>query len=126
MPVIYVPHLLQESKLIMIEYNEYDLLELFESEPKIAGEGKAGRYEYEKLDKNGFQFKLYFSLYDDLGSITLRYRDLHIPIFEMNLTHIESIICTGDRLTIQQKNNSKKVVAYFKPNYIVNFEEKVT
>lgn len=42
----------------MIEYDEYELLELFESEPKLMGEPEIKMYDYKKSDDDGFTLNL--------------------------------------------------------------------
>ena len=108
----------------MLKYNEYELLELFEAEPRIIDE-EAGMYEYKKNDAFGFTLAMTIFLYDEFCSLTLNYKDLKYPIFELGFDGVNNIKCKEDKLIIQQSNNSKNVVIYFKPNYFLRFEERL-
>lgn len=106
--------------------NQYELLELFENDPKILGEKEAGIYEYKRKDTYGFTLKMCIFLYDEYCSLTLSYKDFKTPIFDMGFNKINSIKCKDDKLIIRQAGNPKNIVVYFKPNYTLDFEEQLT
>ncbi len=103
--------------------NKFDLLELFECEPKII-DNEAGMYEYRKDDSHGFSLRLCIFLYDEFCSITLTHRDLKTPLFELGFEKIENIKCKENRLIIEQTGNPKNIVVHFKPNYTLAFEDR--
>jgi hypothetical protein len=104
--------------------DKYELLELFESEPKIIDE-EAGEHEYKKEDAFGFTLKMIIFLYDEFCGLTLNHKDLKYPIFDLGFDNINRIKCKDDKLIIQQANNTKNVVVYFKPNYTLKFEDRL-
>lgn len=104
--------------------DKYELLELFENEPKVFDE-EVGIYEYERTDAHGFVFTMNLILCEGRCSITLKHKDLKYPIFDLGLDEVNSIKCKEDKLIIQQTNNSKNVVIYFKPNYFLRFEDRL-
>lgn len=110
----------------MIEHDKYELLALFESEPKIMGEEEIRRYRYERQDEYGFTLKLYFSFYEGFSSLTLSHRDLKVQIFDLGFENVEKIVCTEDKLILQQTGNHKDIVVYFKPSYSLVFEDRVS
>ena len=105
--------------------DKYELLELFESEPKII-DNDAGIYSYQKTDIHEFTLAMTIFLYDNFCSLTLKHKDLKYPLFELGFDKIDCIKCKDDKLIIQQSNMSKNVVVYFKPNYFLRFEEQIT
>jgi hypothetical protein len=109
--------------LIMV--NEYELLELFESEPKVLGDKKAGIYEYQKTCSHGFTFRLCLFLYDEYCSISLYHKDLKTPIFDLGFDKVTNIKCKDNRLIIDQTGNPKNIVVHFKPNYTLVFEDRI-
>jgi hypothetical protein len=104
--------------------DKYELLELFESEPRVIDE-EAGMYEYKKEDAFGFTLKMTIFLYDGFCSLTLRYKNFEIPIFDLGFDKIDCIKCKEDKLIIQQSNNPKNVVVHFKPNYFLRLEDRL-
>jgi hypothetical protein len=109
--------------LIMIEYDEYELIELFGSIPKVIDK-EVGIYEYEHLDIYEFKCNLHFCVYDEYCSISLYYKNFANPVFDLGFNNIEKIRCANDKLIIQQKNNPEDIVIYFKPTYTLKFEER--
>ncbi len=108
----------------MIGYNEYDLLELFESEPKLAANEDVGMYKYSRKDEHGFTFELYMSVYDEYCSLSLYHKDLKTSIFDIGFDNINDIKCKENRLIIEQAENPKNIVVHFKPNYTLAFEDR--
>jgi hypothetical protein len=105
--------------------DKYDLLELFECNPKIIGDEAAGIYEYQKQDVYGFTLRLCLFLYDDYCSLTLSHKDLSTPLFELGFNNINNITSKENRLIIDQTGNPKNIVLHFKPNYTLRFEDRI-
>lgn len=104
--------------------DQYDLLELFESEPKIIDE-QICIYEYKKQDSHGFIFTMYLNYYDEFCSLTLEHKNLKTPIFDLRYNNVNNIEAKNDNLVINQTNKYQKIVIYFKPNYTLSFEEPI-
>ena len=104
--------------------DKYELLELFESEPKIIDE-EAGEYEYKKEDVFGFTLEMAIFLYDAHCSLTLKHKALKYPIFDLGFDKIDYIKCKDEKLFIHQAGSKKDVVVYFKPNYTFAFEDSL-
>lgn len=104
-----------------INYNEYELLELFCSEPNVIDKN-AGIFLYNTKDKFGFKFALYFSIYDKQVTIRLSHNDLANPIFDISLNDVGKIGADSERLCIYRKSNNPIVVVYFKPSFTLAIE----
>lgn len=104
-----------------INYDEYELLELFCSDPNVIDKD-AGIFLYDTKDKFGFKFTLYFSIYDRQVAIRLSHNDLINPIFDIALTDVEKIEADSEKLSIYRKSHNLKVVVYFKPNFTLAIE----
>jgi hypothetical protein len=109
----------------MIYYNEYELLELFESEPTIIGEAEVCIFKYAKIDKYDFTFTMSLYVFEETCILSLFHKDLKYPIFDISFDKIENIKCKDDKLIIQQRDNTKNIVVYFKPNYTFAFEDRL-
>lgn len=107
-----------------IKYDEYELLELFANEPIAIDEKETGIFLYNQEDSYGFKLSMYISIYEYTCSISLSHRDLTKPIFDIGLNDVKCIKGKNDRLVIQQSDEEKDVVVYFKPNYALTFEKR--
>lgn len=105
--------------------DQYELLELFENEPKVFDE-EAGICECKRMDGHGFVFAMNLILCEGLCSLTLKHKDLKYPLFELGFDKVDSIKCKEDKLIIQQANTTKNIVVYFKPNYFLRFEDRLS
>jgi hypothetical protein len=108
----------------MIEYQEYELLELFESEPIVINKD-ACIYTYKHTDKFEFRLELYFSAYDQCYSISLWYKNFANSLFDIGFNNVKKIVCQKDKLIIEQENKEKDAVVYFTPTYTFTFEERL-
>jgi hypothetical protein len=108
---------------MFIQYDEYELLILFENEPIELNEKDSGIYVYNHEDLQCFRLSMYMSIYGQVCCLNLSYKNLHIPIFDISLTDVEYIKSKGDRLVIKQSNMKHVVVIYFKPNFSLVFEK---
>jgi hypothetical protein len=107
----------------MIEYDEYDLLELFENEPKMPYEEDVGIYEYTRKDAHGYTFKMNLYAYDATCILSLFHENLKFTLYEIDFQKVETIDCKEDKLFIHQANSKDDIVVYFKPTYTLRFEE---
>ena len=102
------------------------LAELFESEPKIIGDDLSGVYSYDRKDEYGFTLIMHFFISEKHCSLSLWYKDFKKPIFDIGFDKISAIKCKENKLIIQQTDNPKNIVVYFKPHYALTFEEQST
>ncbi len=109
---------------MFIKYDEYELLELFTSEPAVINEKEAGVFLYTQEDTHGFKLSMYMSIYEYVCSISLNHKDLSKPIFDIGLNEVKCIKAKKDRLIIQQNGKEQDVIIYFKPNYALTFEKR--
>ncbi|MPQ44729.1 hypothetical protein [Clostridium tarantellae] len=58
-----------------IKYGEYDMLELFNSEPVSIGSIETGELIYSYRNNNDFSLILYINVYAQLSEITLSYKE---------------------------------------------------
>jgi len=109
---------------MFINYDEYELLELFASEPIEINEKDVGIFLYNREDSQGFKLSMYMSIYEQVCSISLSYKDLAKPIFDIALNDVECVKSKGDRLIIRQNDKKHDVIIYFMPNYALLFEKQ--
>jgi len=109
---------------MFIKYDEYELLELFASEPVEINEKEAGIFLYKQEDSHGFKLSMYMSIYEHVCSISLSYKDLVKPIFDIALNEVKCVKSKDDRLIIRQNDKEHDAIIYFKPNYALTFEKQ--
>lgn len=98
-------------------YDKYQLLELFESEPKVMDEN-AEIYLYSTLNKYGFKLDLYLSTYDMNVVITLKYKEINYPIFDISLSEVTKVDVSYKKLSVYKNNGIDPVVVIsFEPNF---------
>lgn len=105
-----------------IEYDEYELLELFCNEPISIHEKEAGMFIYSKQDSFGFKLIMNLSIYEKNCSICLTHKDLIKPIFDIKFDDVKRIKGESDKLIIYLENDGRNVIVYFKPNFILEIE----
>lgn len=98
-------------------YDEYELLELFESEPEELFQEGAGFYMYKKVDKLGFQLLLYISQYEHKCDVSLSNDMYRWTIFEFELYHIESIRNENECLKIRANSGKTEIDIQCKPHF---------
>lgn len=98
-------------------YDEYELLELFESEPEELYQEGAGFYMYSKIDKLGFQILLYISQYENKCIVSLSNDIYNWTIFDFELYFIESIRNENECLKIRGNSGKTEVDIQFKPHF---------
>ena len=101
-----------------IIYDEYELLELFESEPtSIADDPKAGLMMYSKKDDFGFEIIMTLSIYECNCILSLNYKEYETSIFNFELKNVEKILCKNELLIIQAEGGKQCVEVMFKPSF---------
>ncbi len=98
-------------------YDEYELLELFESEPEELYQEGAGFYMYKKVDKLGFQLLLFISYYGKECTISLSNDEYNWTIFDFELHHIESIRNENECLKIRGNSGKTEIDIQCKPHF---------
>jgi len=105
---------------MFVEYDEYELFELFEGEPVSIAEKEAGMFIYSKSDVLGFKIVMNLSIYENECSISLSYTDR--TIFDFELKSVEHIKSDGKQLRIHRKDTERDVIILFKPNFSLKIE----
>ncbi|PFJ14639.1 hypothetical protein COD67_23210 [Bacillus cereus] len=104
-----------------VQYDEYELLEIFESEPEDFITPGAGVYRYCKMDKLGFKLNMIVSYYEDTVQLDIVYKERYI--FETKMESVKRIYTRNDSLYIQGTEEKKKIEVKFKPHFTVKIEE---
>ena len=110
-----------------IDYEAYELLNIFENEPYTPQEG-SGIFSYKTLsDKNGFIFLLDFSDYENIGNITLRHSGCVDDIFSIDLENLTAIKANDEKMDLFSIDKSNPfITVYFKPGYSLKFGKKLS
>ena len=58
-----------------IKYDQYEMMELFNSEPIKIGDDESGELIYTYKDDTNFSVILFMSIYEKTGELTLTYQD---------------------------------------------------
>ncbi|MGE6574286.1 hypothetical protein [Paenibacillus xylanexedens] len=101
-----------------IQYDEFLLLELFESDPISIADEEAGIFMYTKMDNVGFKLMLTISIYEKQCNLSLVHDQYSIPVFECKLDNVEELCTTTQGLTIRRPT-STNVIVTFKPNFSI-------
>ena len=107
-----------------IEYKDYELLELFEDFPQIIDK-EAYIVEYNKINKLDFKFSLFISALEDYIILTLSYKDIDNPIYEITFHNVEKLIIENNKLMIYEIENQLKATILFEPNFSLVIESKI-
>lgn len=105
---------------MFVQYDEYELLELFESEPISIAEKEAGMFIYSLSDALGFKLVMNLSVYENQCNVSLSYADK--TIFDFQLSNVKSIKSDGKHLRIYRKDNERDIIIGFKPNFSLKVE----
>lgn len=104
--------------------DKYELLELFECEPKVVDED-AEIYVYTSINKYGFKFELYLSIYDMSTILTLTYKDFNDPIIDISITNVKKINAGSKKLNIYTSENDwPNTVIFFEPSFRIQLPNK--
>lgn len=98
-------------------YDEYELLELFESEPEQLYQDGAGFYIYNKVDELGFRILLHISQYENKCEVSLSNDMYSWTIFEFEISDIESIKNENECLKIRGNSGKTEVDIQFNPHF---------
>ncbi|MCL9663114.1 hypothetical protein L2089_20735 [Paenibacillus hunanensis] len=110
---------------MFIEYDDYRLLELFESEPIYLPDEESGILMYIKEDDFGFKLILTISIYERTCDLSLNYCKFSKPVFEGNFQNIGRILATEDELKlVYDKDNTIAASLSFKTNFLISMNEK--
>ncbi|MFC4597666.1 hypothetical protein [Cohnella hongkongensis] len=99
-------------------YNEYELLEIFESEPVAIGESEAGMFICRKEDAFGFKLTMTVSIYERECLLALTYPNLKAPIFDLKLVEVQKISTKNAVLNIDYCE--KTISIRFNPSFSVS------
>jgi len=102
------------------KFDEYELLELFESEPSFIGPEEAGLYMYSKLNRNGIQLILIVSVYEYKCTIVFAINE--VEFFEAKLKNVEYLRREGDCLRIHRTDSANDYLIYFFHNFYMKIE----
>jgi len=119
------------SSTLPIKYCEYELLELFESEPIIgsfehAGEGD--RWVTYSKEEDDLSLRFSFDVIGKTCSVSFSHPSRKEPIFEFGLTKIIRFECTKEMLIVRREDGYNEVLIKFKPHLEVEIikEEEFT
>ncbi len=104
-----------------IEYDEYELLDMFLNEPLEINGKEGGIFLYKSENMNGFELSMYISIYEQLCCINLKYVGLLNPVFDIAINEVEKILKEDNRLIVR-KYNKDEIIIYFKPNISLKLE----
>lgn len=98
---------------MFIKYDEYDLLELFQSEPvSISGNIDDGELIYTYKDDQNFKVILTLDVYQQTSSLTITFNDS--IIFSGDLNNVSSIKKDGKVMVINVGGDEKLKVKFYK------------
>ena len=105
-------------------FNDYELLELFGSEPKIVDE-EAKIFQYLAQDNYGFSLTLFISVFEEYIVLRLEHESLTNPIFDIEIKDIIKIKGNGEKIIFVYKADGigeKNAKIYFKPNFTLDVD----
>ncbi|MBD8037374.1 hypothetical protein H9635_11490 [Solibacillus sp. A46] len=98
---------------MFIKYDEYDLLELFQSEPvSISGNIDDGELIYTYKDDQNFKVILTLDVYQQTSSLTITFNDS--IVFSGELNNVSSIKKDGKVMVINVGGDEKLKVKFYK------------
>ncbi|OBW59806.1 hypothetical protein A9986_01145 [Solibacillus silvestris] len=98
---------------MFIKYDEYDLLELFQSEPvSISGNIDDGELIYTYKDDQNFKVILTLDVYQQTSSLTITFNDS--IVFSGDLNNVSSIKKDGKVMVINVGGDEKLKVKFYK------------
>ncbi|EOO71768.1 hypothetical protein ACQVPC_21365 [Bacillus mycoides] len=104
-----------------IQYDEYELLEIFEDEPEDYFIPGAGAYRYSKKDKLGFELVMIMCYYEEAVSLNMFYENK--CIFETKMESAKRIYTRNDSVYVQGGVENKTIEVKFKPQFMVQIEK---
>ncbi|MGG1221010.1 hypothetical protein ABE236_26640 [Priestia endophytica] len=98
---------------MFIQYDEYELLELFQGEPVSVGDDvRAGILMYVYEDNNNFKLMFTLDVYRKVCTISITYKDY--SVFDGEFLNITEIHKRERDLTIRIKGMEKVKIKFFK------------
>lgn len=76
---------------MFIKYDEYDLLEFFETEPDYIIDEETGKLMYVKEDKYGMKMIFHMDVYEQTCSVSINYREYTSSIIEYSVKSVTRI-----------------------------------
>ncbi len=103
-----------------IKYDEYLLLELFNSEPIIIDK-EAEIYKHKMQGPLGLEISFSFSVYDQYATIRLDHNQLQNPIYDIEIQNVEEIrVENAKLLVIKQQSKEPVIEIKVTPNFMID------
>lgn len=103
------------------EFNEYELLELFDKEPILIHDKESGVFLYSKDDEYGFKLTTTLSIYEMICDISLSFKKFKKSIFNFQFKEVKKVEKVDDKMILTYGKENRKVSFSFYPNFA--FEE---
>jgi hypothetical protein len=94
-----------------IKYDEYELIELFNSEPISIGSIEEGELIYSNKDNKDFSITLFINVYAQIAELTLSYKNN--AVFNCKLKKVVSINKVDKNLIINSEDEKKIRVKFY-------------
>ncbi len=105
---------------MLLQYDEYELLDLFESEPIITTIKEEGMYIYRKSTPEGISIMLHLSIHERRCHIILSVEN-H-SVLDAVLNNVASLRSHDGSLIIHRIDSENDFIVYFKPNIYIKAE----
>ncbi|WP_226675723.1 hypothetical protein [Rossellomorea aquimaris] len=102
---------------MFIKYDEYELLELFESEPTPIFEEEQGILQYSKVDDAGIQLIFTMSVYECRCKFSLYLKKLEARLVEFEFNNVAALTKSEEKLLIYTEENNDPFTIFFKPRF---------
>ncbi|BCB02174.1 hypothetical protein [Bacillus sp. KH172YL63] len=103
-----------------IKYNEYLMLELFNSEPIII-DREAEIYKYQMQGFLGLELAFSFSVYDQYVTIRLDHNQLQNPLYDIEIQNVEEIRVEKSKLIVLKQQSKEPVIELnITPNFMLD------
>lgn len=109
--------------MAFLKYNEFELLELFESEPNIVFEPENEVVIYSKTDYRNVTLTMLISVYENQCQMELKtlFEGEYIPIFDIDTRDVIMIKGDNEKLIIHRASK-RNIEIRFKPSFMFTFE----
>ncbi|WGG44161.1 hypothetical protein [Rossellomorea sp. DA94] len=102
----------------MIDFDLYDLLELFEREA-IEYSRDQGFYMNSKTDVLGIELLLSMSIYSNSCRISLIHKEYEVTLVSLEIKNVSKVEKREEILLIHSENRSSPVTINFKPRFSI-------
>jgi hypothetical protein len=92
---------------MFIKYDEYELIELFESEPTPIFEEEQGIFQYSKEDNAGIQLIFTLLVYESRCQISLNLKKFESRLVEFEFNNVSKFAKSEGRLLIYTEENTE-------------------